>query len=35
MESVCREREGVCFEIEECVEIESACKGSEREFVRV
>ena len=34
MESVCREREGVCFEIDEvCREIESACKGSGRECV--
>ena len=34
MESVCREREGVSFEIEEvCREIESAGKGCGRECV--
>ena len=34
MESVWREREGVCFEIEGvCRQIESACKGSGREGV--
>ena len=30
---MCREREGVCFEIGVCREIESACKGSGRECV--
>ena len=36
MESVYREREGVCFEIEGAFrEIESACKGSGREYVCV